>query len=243
MTKEIVQGGSRTFTFSYSESANTDGYNSWKTKTVETLPGGAQNIVYANYAGQTMLRVFQDGDDEWLEFWKYDDDARAVLHANPSAISGYDEQYADLLHEVDGNYEFLRDEEGLIELFEYDAASGYLTAEKIKEGEDGDEIKLREYEYVTCPLCSGSSSSSSSSSSSGGGCLSAYFTSKATAYPDAVDQDKKLITTYSYTFHTGTCQVKQKTTTLPSVSSGQNGSGIAAVRKEYFHVYGNLNWI
>ena len=39
---------------------------------------------------------------------------------------------------MDGDYEFLRDEEGLIELFEYDAASGYLTAEKIKEGEDGD---------------------------------------------------------------------------------------------------------
>ena len=71
VTKEIVQGGSRTFTFSYSESANADGYNSWKTKTVETLPGGTQNIVYSNYAGQTMLHVFKDGADEWLEFWKY----------------------------------------------------------------------------------------------------------------------------------------------------------------------------
>jgi len=129
VTKEIVQGGSRTFTFSYSESGNTDGYNSWKTKTVETLPGGTQNIVYSNYAGQTMLHVFQDGDDEWLEFWKYDDDARAILHANPSAISGYDEQYADLLHEVDGNYEYLRDSAGLIETFTYDSENGYLTSE------------------------------------------------------------------------------------------------------------------
>ncbi|MEO8497331.1 MAG: hypothetical protein ABI614_19850, partial [Planctomycetota bacterium] len=91
VTKEIVQGGSRTFTFAYSESGNADGSNSWKTKTVETLPGGTQNVVYSNYAGQTMLHVFKDGDDEWLEFWKYDDDARAILHANPSAISGYDD--------------------------------------------------------------------------------------------------------------------------------------------------------
>ena len=37
--------------------------------------------------------------------------------------------------------------------------------------------------------------------------------------------------------------MKQKTTTLPSVSSGQNGSGIAAVRKEYFDTYGNLEWV
>ena len=62
-------------------------------------------------------------------------------------------------------------------------------------------------------------------------------------YPDAVDQTKKLITTYAYTFYTDTCQVQEKTTTFPVVDTDQNGSGVAAVRKEYFNIYGNLEWI
>jgi len=243
VVKERVQGGSRTFTYSYAESANADGYNSWKYKTVETLPGGDQKIVYSNYAGQTMLVVFTSGADQWCNFWKYDDDARVVLHANPSAVSGYDEQYADLLHEASGNYEYMRDGEGLIELFDYDPASGYMTAERIKHGETGAAITLREYEYVACADAASSSSSSSSSSSGGATQAMAYFTSKETVYPDDSDPNTKIITSYSYSFHNGTCQAKQKTTTLPLISASQNGSGVAATRKEVFDTYGNLEWI
>jgi hypothetical protein len=259
VTKEIVQSGSRTFTFSYTESSfscepttgsssssggsELDPYNCWKYKTIETLPGGAQNIVYSNYAGQTMLHIFKDGDDEWLEFWKYDSNARAILHAKPSAISGYDDTKADLLNESGGSYQYLRDNTGLIEVFEYDSVNGYLTAEKVKKGETGTEIKLREHEYTSCIVSSVGESSSSSSSSGASSSPRAYFTSKDIVYPDASDQTKKLTTGYSYTFHAGTCQVKQKTTTHPVVSSSQNGSGIAATSKEVFDVYGNLEWV
>ena len=59
-TKETVKAGSQTFTFAYSQSTNPQGYNSWATKTVETLPDGNQNILYCNYAGQTMLNIFHD---------------------------------------------------------------------------------------------------------------------------------------------------------------------------------------
>jgi len=37
--------------------------------------------------------------------------------------------------------------------------------------------------------------------------------------------------------------VQQKTTTLPAVSTAQNGSGTAATQKEYFDEYGNLTWV
>ena len=40
--------GLGTFTYSYTASSNTPGFNSWATKTVETLPDGNQNIVYTN---------------------------------------------------------------------------------------------------------------------------------------------------------------------------------------------------
>ena len=45
---EWVQGGSREFPFQIYTSGFADGYNNWKTKTVETLPSGAQNIVFSN---------------------------------------------------------------------------------------------------------------------------------------------------------------------------------------------------
>jgi len=53
VTRELIQGGSRAYDFSYSASTQPDGYNSWKTKIVETHPGGEQTMIYANYTDQT----------------------------------------------------------------------------------------------------------------------------------------------------------------------------------------------
>ena len=50
------------------------------------------------------------------------------------------------------------------------------------------------------------------------------------------------MTLYAYTFYSGTCQIQQKTTTLPVISTAQNGSGVAATRKDYFDMYGNRTW-
>lgn len=242
VTKESIHGGSKTYEFSYSQSAFADGYNNWKYKTVETLPSGAQNIVFSNYTGQTMLKVFKSGNDQWCEFFKFDASGQPILHAMPSAVSGYDEQYADLLHEVSGNYEFLRDSTGLIRTYTYHSPSGYQASESIQQGELGTPIKLREYEYVSCcPSGSSSSSSSSSSSGSGAGCV--WHRSRETVYPSDTDQTKKTVTTFDYTFHPGTCAIQQKTTTWPAVPTDQNGSGVAANKKEVFDTYGNLSWI
>jgi hypothetical protein len=99
------------------------------------------------------------------------------------------------------------------------------------------------YEYLNdYDACSGSSSSSSSSSSSGPGSPPIYFRTKDILYPSDTDQDQKIITSYAYTFYPGTCQIRQRTTTLPVISSGQNGSGVAATRRDYFDEYGNVIW-
>ena len=170
VTKEIVQGGSQTFLFAYEESGFDDGYNSWKVKTTETLPDGSQNIVFTNYAGQTMLQVFKSGTDEWLQFSRYDEDGYHILQANPSAVTGYDEELSDLLDYDSGTdeFEYLRGDEGLIHTYAYDVCSGYISRESVQEGQLGTPIKLKEYEYVGCQSSSGGSSSSSSSSSSSG---------------------------------------------------------------------------
>ncbi len=237
VTKEIIQGGSRTFSFSYDESSFNDAYNAWKTKTTETLPDGSQNIVYCNYASLPMLKILKSGADEWYEFFKYDDSANVILYASSSAISGYDDQYADLLNEVNGNYQYLRDNSGLIRTYTYHAPTLWLASSSIQEGELGTSIKLLEREYVACN--SGESSSSSSSSSAS---TPAYFLSKEISYPSDTDQTKKIITSFSYTWYEGTCQVKEKTTTLPVISTSQNGSGVANSFKEYFDEYGYRTW-
>ena len=257
VTKEIVQSGSQTFLFAYAQSAFGNGYNAWSTKTIETLPDGNQNIVFSNYAGQTMLELFVAGTSQWLNFYQYDGAGHITLQANPSAISGFDETKADLLNfnSGTGKYQYLRDNAGLIHTMAYDLCSGYMTRDSVQQGQLGTSIKLREYKYICCGgncNCSSSSSSSSSKSSSSTSSssssssliasLGVSYLSQTTDYPSDTDPTKTIVTSYAYTFYSGTCRIQQKTITLPVISTAQNGSGIAATRKEYFDIYGNQTW-
>ncbi|MFN5626819.1 MAG: RHS repeat-associated core domain-containing protein, partial [Planctomyces sp.] len=183
-----------------------------------------------------MLKTLRSGSDEWCHFFEYDSTARIVLQASPSAISGYDQTKADLLNKVSGNYQYLRDSTGLITTYQRRAPTGWLTRLSVQEGELGTAVKVREWEYAEA----GTSGSSSSSSSSGANAL--WALAKQTDYPDAAVQTTMIETTFAYTWYTGTYQVKQKTITLPVISTAQNGSGTAATRKEYFDEFGNLIW-
>jgi RHS repeat-associated protein len=51
-------------------------------------------------------------------------------------------------------------------------------------------------------------------------------------------------TSYSYTFYDSSThqQVQTKTTTLPTVSTGQNGSGVATTKGRYYDNLGRLRW-
>jgi RHS repeat-associated protein len=97
-------GGLGEYTFSYTPSDNDAGFNSWSMRTVETLPDGNENIVYTNAYGEVMLKAFHDTttDQRWINFYKYDGSGRTVMAADPSAVSGYDDTHADLLHWTDG---------------------------------------------------------------------------------------------------------------------------------------------
>ncbi len=243
VTRESVHGASQTFDFAYETSTNADGYNSWQTKTTETRTDGSQIIVFTNYAGQTMLTVLKDGTDEWIQFYQYDVNAKLLMHATAAAITGYDESSADLLdyNSSTGKYAYLRDSAGLIHTNAWHAASGYTTLESVQEGQLGTVVKVRAWEYVQGGGASGGGSSSSSSSG-GSGSPAIWVTSKDIEYPDAASQTTTIETEYVYTWYADTFQIKQKTTTLPVVSTSQNGSGTAATKKRYFDEYGNPTW-
>ena len=91
-------GGLGMFTYAYTTSQNAPGYNSWATKTVETLPDGNENIVYSNGYSEVMLSVFEDTttDQTWCTYYQYDSQGRLLLQANPSAVTGYNDSSANL---------------------------------------------------------------------------------------------------------------------------------------------------
>src|SRR5262249_2028660 len=47
---------------------------------------------------------------------------------------------------------------------------------------------------------------------------------------------------YSYTWFSGTTQMQSVTTTLPVVTSAENGPGVADTNTTYFDVYGRTIW-
>jgi len=168
VTQMVAQGegcsscsaGQGTYTYAYFTSAHPQGFNSWHTRTVETLPDGSTSTTYANAFGQEMLRVFTDvtTDLEYLTYTRYDEQGRTILTANPSAVSGFDEAKADLLDLEDGNYQYLRDDAGLVTTFTYYAtttagettaggAAGYLQSTAIQQGELGTRVLQSSMEY------------------------------------------------------------------------------------------------
>ncbi|WP_197441605.1 RHS repeat domain-containing protein, partial [Thalassoglobus neptunius] len=247
VVKEIVDGGSRTYLMSYvdrselaSSSSSGGGgggtdpidYNEWYRKSTLTYPDGKQQIVYCNAAGQTMLEIIKKGDDEWLNFTRYDEDARVILEASPEAINGFDEELPDLMGYDSGTEDFtyLNNTEGLITVREYftstagNGAPGYPKSEKIKNGQNGTEVKTHEWEY-------------DEHTASG---MTIYKVSVDRQFTDTLGTE--IETFYWYTYFSGTNQVYRKTTKRPVVPNTQNGPGTAVVTSQIFDEFGNLRW-
>ena len=144
-------GGTTSDTFAYTSNprAPAGAYNVWSVKAVQSLPDGATVTVYSNYVGLPMLRVYTDagGTRKWCTFYRYDADANVIWEAQPSAVSGYDDSYDDLLHYNGGTglYQYLRNSDGLINVTDYYASTnvgsgqvkGYVSARKVRRGQSG----------------------------------------------------------------------------------------------------------
>jgi RHS repeat-associated protein len=229
-------GGQGTFTYAYASSANADGFNSWKVRTVETLPDGNENIVYTNAYGEAMLKAFHDSGSNlsWDTFYRYDGQGRLDLVASPSAVAGYSDAYADLLHQQGGNYQYLNDTSGLVHVIDYYAtttageqtpggAAGYVQDEKLQRGELGGPAVQRAVQYFA----------------HAGGGATVFPVAATTAYRNA-DGSGAQTTGYAYTWYAGTAQVQSRAVTLPAVSAAQNGPGTPDVDTATFDVFGRV---
>ncbi len=226
VTKEVVDGGSRTFTFSYTErtSTPTEDYNIWQMKTVETRPsGGGVLTVYTNYAGGVLLRQLADGSDVWCDYYSYNSDGRLVQHAEPSAVASYDDTQANLGVTLNST-------SGLIHVYNYyttntsPAALGYLHYEAVMNGTSNPEIKLRELEYGSATA----------------GDVTVRPVTKRIVYRTD-DNMNGIATTYTHAgYYSGTVQPTQRTTTLPKVPTSENGADAFSTRIENYDEFGNV---
>lgn len=204
--------------------------NTWTNRTIETLPNGCENVVYCNAAGQVMLKVFRTGSSssassstlsgEWYEYTRYDAKNRPILQTKSSAVQSWSEADPWLVTLNSGGFArystYYADTDAV--------APGYLESQGVQQGDnEATRTKQHEWEY-TAPV-------------------GVPLVSAQTAYFCENDQSPAT-TNYSYLFHAGTVQVKQRRTQLPGIPDGENGAGLSvrAERYEEFDPFGRLTW-
>jgi len=226
--------GQGAFSFSYTVSSNPDGPNSWHMKTVETLPDGNSNTVYTNVYGDVMLTVYDAGaSQQTATYYKYDDQEHCILMANPSAVTGYDESYADLVNWEDGTAEYLNDNSGLITTYVYYSSTtatstvaggvaNYEWSTAIQDGQLGSLVPQELWTYT--------------SNSAG----TVYNVATDTVYRNDGSGDETI--SYTYTYFSGTSQIQKEITEYPVVLTGQNGSNSATTTTDVYDQQGQLIW-
>ncbi|MCD4825546.1 MAG: cadherin-like domain-containing protein, partial [Phycisphaerae bacterium] len=238
--------GIGTFSYEYFTSDNAEGANAWKYRTIETLQDGNQNIVYCNSLGEVMLKVFRNLNDlanpalegrEWITFYKYDDAGRLLWEADPSAVTGYDETKADLLNDQAGNYEYLADDSGLIQITDYytsttatesiaGSVDGYIHAHQEQHGELGTSIMLDSRDYFVHSFDE----------------ITINPEANLTVYQN-IDGTGALTTSFDYSWYADSNQMESRTSTLPIVGSDQNGSETSDTIMEFYDSYGRVIWL
>ena len=227
--------------FSYTTNPNglssTD-FNHWNAKTVETLPDGNENIVYTNFQKQAMLTAFNDvsASAKWITYSQFNDKGYVTLKALPSALSGYDDTYNDLVEWDFGNATYIKDGEGLVLTNTYASsttatstsagdAKGWLSSSNLSRGETGTAVPQSAISYIKRTVLG----------------VDYFSLANQTVYTNT-NGTGSLTTSYSYTFQGSTAQPAQITQTNPTVSTSKNGSNSAPSSVTVFDAFGQPIW-
>ena len=174
----------------------------------------------------------------WGQSWKLVADTGAKLnrleeYRTPAAHNITTSNISQFLnpYDVSGGWtndtNTLNSSAGKIEVYEY-SSDGYQTAERVKVGSSGSAYYL----WAT-DLMGGTNANRK-------GLITARY-----SYPVAttsLTDSTRLQTQYSYAFWSGTDTIQTLTTTLPAVTTDQNGSGTSVTTTEYFDSRGRLRW-
>jgi RHS repeat-associated protein len=240
VTKEVVQGkgcgcgsaGSKgSFTYAYASATHglPEGPNTWKSKVVETLPDGNQNIVYTSGFGATMLEIFKEvaTGNQWRTYYRYDARGRLQIKLHPSAMLGHDEALPDLVgfNTATWTATYASTTQGLGYWFDYDA-NGNKTYDWVRQGQSmpsgGNAVWFRAW---TAHL---------------GSTGTVYVKSKEGAPFDLASNWSYV--NYSYAWQGSTQQITSKVTSYEAVAASENGSGGVTSVDERFDTYGSPTW-
>jgi hypothetical protein len=148
------------------------------------------------------------------------------MSANPSALTGYNANYADLLDQSQvGDYGYLSSTTGLIELTDYyptttatsttpGGAAGSYEDSKLEQGKSGTPILQRMDQYIART----------------GGSITIYPPANSTVYrnPDGSGAET---TSYSYLWQGATTQPQQEFVSEPTISAAQTRPDLHRVRR------------
>jgi RHS repeat-associated protein len=180
----------------------------------------------------------------------YAGQGRLVLHAFPSAVSGFDEFYPGLV--TNGlsdsyNNQFLRDDAGLIELYTYyssttatetvaGGAAGRAWQTKVKQGEKdggsnilGGGITVARKQYYARTF------------GPTGATVTTFPLATDTRYRNA-DGTGLETTSYAYTWYPGGARPERIVTTLPTATTAQNGPNSGDTTTSVYDIYGRETW-
>ena len=232
--------GIGTFTYEYdTNSVFSEDSNDWMYRTIETLPDGNQNIVYCNAGGAMLVKDFEDINDSgdaslegghWITAYQYDSMGRLIQEADPSAIVSY---------EIDGSNNLvvtLASSAGLIHLTSYYTSTtatdttaggvlGFVESSSVQEGSGGTPVLEHESDYFV-QTADGRTN---------------VVTADDTQYRNTNGTGGET-TSFAYTWFTDTVAVESIITSLPIVSTSQNGSGDANAGTVFRDKYGRTIW-
>jgi hypothetical protein len=178
----------------------------------------------------------------WGTYTRYDaSTGKAIWKATPSALElpanlATIEQFPDLMNNVAGNLQYVRDNAGVIYVTSYYHSTNatenspggirnYVSQQSLRRGELGSDILQSSTQYFARSV---------------GGLTSSYIASQ-TQYPNE-DLSNPLTTSYQYTFFAGSTAIQSQTINKPIVVSAQNGSNTVDSTTTVFDQAGRAVW-
>jgi RHS repeat-associated protein len=220
--------GLHTYAWDVNSSTPSD-MNTWYRWVTITLPdpdgGGSQpspaRIIDYNKYGQKLNSLLQEdagnsSSRRWIETWSHDTTGRLTESFSPKASTSY------ASHAVTTN-----STAGQRFQFSYDSNSA-LTTVTLRDPSNGNlnyQVK-KAFSLVTS------------------GDRRRFVKTSETHYPTETTTDTGgVATSWSYSYHSSDAlAVKKRTTTMPTISTGENGSGSAVTRSDYFETDGLHTW-
>jgi hypothetical protein len=207
-----------------------------------------------------------DPTKHWVDFYKYDNAGRLILHAYPSAIlpdqssppKYYDDTFqegasgnyaSDLMKLVNGSYAYLSNSAGLIE------TTTYYTDTTATENQPGHAAGYVQYTLVQLgqvinPQYPPVPQTSTDYFAHTGGGTTIYPVADTTVYgldhgtaTDYSDRHPRT-TTYAYSWYSGSTQMQSMAVTQPVVAPTQNGppTGTVATTTTFYDAFGRPTW-